>query len=125
MLLGTILGILIGALFAGVIIWIVGRLGLGLEVDGFGPAFIAGIVIAILGGVVSWLGAAMGTSLGLTIGGGLVGAIIHLVIAALVIYFAASMVRGLRTKGFGGALIAAIAIGVVTWLIGLVVSAIL
>jgi uncharacterized membrane protein YvlD (DUF360 family) len=34
-----------------------------------------------------------------------------------------SIVRGLRVKGFVGALVAAIAIGVVGWLIGLVVSA--
>ena len=119
MILGTILGILIAALFSGIIIWIVGKLGLGLEVDGFAPAFLAGIVIAILGGVITWLLGAVGLSLG----GGLLGAIIHLVIAALVIYLSASVVRGLRTKGFTGALVAAIAIGVVAWLATLIAGA--
>ena len=50
-IVGAIIGILIGALFSGLIIWIVGKLGLGLEVSGFGPAFVAAIVIA----GVSWL----------------------------------------------------------------------
>ena len=51
-IVGVIIGILIGALFSGFIIWIVGRLGWGLEVDGFVPAYLAAIVIA----VVSWAG---------------------------------------------------------------------
>ena len=39
-IIGAIIGILVGALFSGLIIWIVGKLGLGLEVSGFGPAYI-------------------------------------------------------------------------------------
>jgi uncharacterized membrane protein YvlD (DUF360 family) len=46
-----------------------------------------------------------------------IGAVIHLVIAALVLMFAGNMVKGLKVKGFVPALIAAIAIGVVSWLI--------
>ena len=37
-IVGAIIGILIGALFSGLVIWIVGKLGLGLEVSGFGAA---------------------------------------------------------------------------------------
>ncbi len=118
MIVGLIIGILISALLSGVIIWIVGKIGLGLEVDGFGSAFIAGFVIAIIGGLLTWLLGA----LGITIGGGLLGAIIHLIIAAVFIYLAGSFVSGLRVKGFSGALIAAIAIGVVAWLASLVVG---
>jgi putative membrane protein len=112
-ILGAIVGIVIAALFSAVVIWIVGKLGLGLSVSGFGPAFVAGIVIAIVGGLVTWLLGA----LGITIGGGLLGAIIHLIIAALVLMFAGNMVKGLQVNGFGGALVAAIAIAVVAWLI--------
>ena len=112
-ILGLILGIVIGALFYGLIIWIVGKLGLGIEVSGFGPAFIAAIVIAILGWLVTWL---LGV-LGITIGAGLLGAIINLIIAAIVLMIAGRFVKGLVVKGFTGALVAAIAIGVVTWLI--------
>jgi putative membrane protein len=120
-IIGVIVGILIAALFSAVVIWIVGKLGLGLSVSGFGPAFIAGIVIAVVGGLVTWLLGA----LGITIGGGLLGAIIHLIIAALVLMFAGNMVKGLVVKGFSGALIAAIAIAVVAWLVAWVVTLIL
>jgi putative membrane protein len=113
-IVGVIIGILIGALFTGLIIWIVGKLGLGLEVSGFGPAFIAAIVIAILNGLVAWLLGA----LGITIGAGLVGAILHLIIAAVVLMAAGNFVKGLVVKGFTGALVAAVAIAAVGWLIG-------
>jgi putative membrane protein len=119
-ILGIIVGILIGALVTGLIIWIVGKLGLGLEVDGFGPAYIAAIVIAVVSGIVMWL---LGL-LGITIGGGLVGAIVHLVIAAVVLLISGRIVSGLRVKGFIGALVAAIAIGAVGWLITLLLGAI-
>ena len=117
-IIGLIIGILIGALFTGLIIWVVGKLGLGLEVTGFGPAYIAAIVIAILNGLVAWLLGA----LGLTIGAGLVGAIIHLVIAAVVLMAAGNFVKGLVVKGFTGALVAALAIAAVGWLIAWGVS---
>jgi putative membrane protein len=117
-IIGAIVGILIAGLFSAVVIWIVGKLGLGLSVGGFGPAFIAGIVIAIVGGLITWLIGA----LGITIGGGLLGAIIHLIIAALVLMFAGDMVKGLKVNGFSGALIAAIAIAVVAWLVAWVVT---
>jgi putative membrane protein len=118
-ILGALVGILIAAAIGGLIIWIVGKLGLGLEVDGFVPAFIAAIIIAIVAGLINWLLSA----LGITIGGGFLGALVHLVIAAVVLMIAGNIVPGLRVKGFAGALIAAIAIGVVGWLISLVVGA--
>jgi putative membrane protein len=95
------------------IIWIVGKLGLGLEVSGFGPAYIAAIVIAILNGLVAWL---LGV-LGITIGAGFLGAVIHLVIAAVVLMAAGNFVKGLVVKGFTGAVVAALAIAAVGWLI--------
>lgn len=118
-ILGALIGILIAAAIGGLVIWIVGKLGLGLEVDGFVPAFIAAIIIAIVAGLINWLLGA----LGITIGGGFLGALVHLVIAAVVLMIAGNIVPGMRVKGFVGALVAAIAIGVVGWLIGLVVGA--
>lgn len=117
-IIGLIIGILIGALFTGLIIWVVGKLGLGLEVSGFGPAYIAAIVIAIISGVVNWL---LGV-LGITIGGDFFGAIIQLVVAAIVLLLAGRFVKGLVVKGFAGALVAALAIAAVGWLIGWGVS---
>ena len=112
-ILAVILGIVLVALVAGFVIWIVGKLGLGIEVSGFGAAFIAAIVIAIVGGLITWLL----SLLNITIAGGWLGAIINLIIAAIVLLISGSFVPGLKVKGFGGALIAAIALGVVSWLL--------
>jgi putative membrane protein len=112
-ILAVILGIVLVALVAGFVIWIVGKLGLGIEVSGFGAAFIAAIIIAIVGGLITWLL----SLLNITIAGGWLGAIINLIIAAIVLLISGSFVPGLKVKGFGGALIAAIAIGVVSWLL--------
>jgi putative membrane protein len=117
-IVGLIFGILIGAVISAVIIWIVGKLGLGIEVDGFGPAFIAALVIAVVSGLITWLLGLVGVS----IGGGLLGAIVHLIIAAIVLMVAGNLVSGLRVKGFVGALIAAIAIGAVGWLMAWLAS---
>lgn len=116
---GMIVGLLVGALFSGLIIWLVGKLNLGLEVDGFGPAYIAAIVIAAINFVITWLLNAMN----LSIAGGPIGAVIHLLIAAGVLMVSSNLVSGIRTKGFVGALIAAVAIAVVGWIVGLALGA--
>lgn len=112
-MLGTILGILLALVAAAVVIYIVGRLNLGMTVDGFVPAIIAAAAIAIVGGLIAWL---LGV-LGITITGGWLGAIINLVIAAIVLLLADRFVKGMKVNGFVGAIVAAIAIGVVTWII--------
>ncbi len=112
-MLGTILGILLALVAAAVVIYIVGRLNLGMTVDGFVPAIIAAAAIAIVGGLIAWLLGA----LGITITGGWLGAIINLVIAAIVLLLADRFVKGMKVNGFVGAIVAAIAIGVVTWII--------
>jgi putative membrane protein len=50
------------------------------------------------------------------------GAIVGLVVAAVVLLLADKFIPGMQVKGFGGAIIAAIAIGVVNWLIVWVMS---
>jgi len=117
--IGLIIGVVIGALISGFVIWIVSKLGLGLEVDGFGSAFIAAIVIAIIGGLINWL---LGV-LGVSIGGGWLGALIQLIVAAVVLLISDRFIKGLRVAGFVGALVAAVAIGVVYWLLALLVGA--
>ena len=64
------------------------------------------------------------TLVGISLGvGGLLSALVHLVVAALVLMVAGNMISGLRVKGFGGALVGAIALAVVAflveWVIGL------
>ena len=120
-IVGLLIGVVIGALISGFVIWIVSKLGLGLEVDGFGSAFIAAIIIAVVGGIITWLL----DLLGISIDGGWLGALIHLIIAAVVLMISDRLLKGLRVAGFTGALVAAIAIGVVywalAWLVGLLV----
>jgi putative membrane protein len=63
--------------------------------------------------VITWL---LGV-LGITLGSGWLGAIVNLIVAAVVLMIAGGFVKGLVVKGFVGALIAAVAIAVVSWLI--------
>jgi uncharacterized membrane protein YvlD (DUF360 family) len=119
-ILSVVLSIVIAALISGLIIWIVGKLGLGLEVSGFRAAFIAAIVIAVISGLISWL---LGT-LGLNISGGLLGALTHLVVAAFVLILSTAFVPGLKVKGVLGAMVAAIAIGAMSWAVSALLSAI-
>jgi len=109
---------LVIGLISGLVIWIVGKLRLGLEVDGFGSAFIAGIVIAFIAGIISFV---LGIA-GIMDGGGLIGGIVHLVITAVVLMISARFLAGLRVKSFTGALLASIFIGAVYWLGGLLLG---
>ena len=81
------------------------------------PALIAAVVIAVASALVLWILGLIGLSLG-----GFIGAVIHLIIAALVLMFAGNVVKGLKVKGFVPALIAAVALGVVSWLINGVIG---
>jgi putative membrane protein len=111
--MGAILNFVIALLISALVIWIVSRLNLGLTVRGYGAAIIAALVIAVVGGVILWL---LGL-LGITIGGGLLGAIVLLIVAAVVLMLSDKFVPGMEVKGFSGAIIAAIAIAVVSWIV--------
>ena len=109
--MGPILAVVLAVLINAVIIWIVSKLNLGLTVRGYVGAIVAAIVIAIVSWFVFWLLAV----LGITIGGGLLWAIAVLIIAAVVLLISDKILPGLEVKGFGGAIVAAIAMGVVAW----------
>jgi len=110
--MAIILNIVVGILLYALAIWVVSKLGLGLKVSGFVPALIAAVVITVAGWLIVWLLGILGLSVG-----GFIGAVIYLVIAALVLMFAGKRIKGLSVKGFVPALIAAVAIAVVSWLI--------
>ena len=112
-MLGTIFNFVIWLVVAALVIWIVARLKLGLTVSGFGAAIIAALVIAVVSAVVLWL---LGL-LGITLGGGFWGAIVALIVAAVVLLLSDRFVPGMQVKGFTGAIIAAIAIAVVSWIV--------
>jgi len=116
----VLISIVLAALISGFIIWIVGKLGLGLEVSGFRAAFTAAIVIAVISGLIDWLL----RTFGITFGGGLLGALTYLVVAAFVLILSTAFVPGLKVKGVLGALVAAIAIGAMSFVVSLLLSAI-
>lgn len=108
-------------LISGFVIWIVGKLRLGLDVHGFGSAFIAGIVIAVGAMIITML---LGFA-DLQDSNGLIGGLVHLVISAIVLMISARLLPGLKVAGFTGALVASIVIGAVYWLGGLMLGMII
>lgn len=116
---GTLISVLLYWVVAALVIFIVGKLNLGLQVKGFGAALLAALVIALVAGVFGWVF----SLLGLTLGTGLLAALINLVVAAIVLIISDKFLSGMEVHGFMGAIVAAIAIGavgwVVTWLLSL------
>jgi putative membrane protein len=117
--MAAIWSFIVAVIVAAVVLMIVSRLNLGLSVANFTSALIAAVVIALVGAVVIWLLGA----LGINPGGGWFGTIVYLIVAAIVLMISDRFVSGMTVNGFGGAIIAAIAIAVVywivTWLLGL------
>ena len=85
------------------VIYIVGRMNMGLSVSGFGAAIIAALVISVVAAVIYWL---LGV-FGLGAMSGWLGAIISLLIAAVILKFSDRFVGGMKVNGWGGAIIAA------------------
>ena len=110
-IVGLIIGILIAAVVSGVIIWLVSKLNVGLSVDSFGWAMLAGLFIGAITNVLDRLVPGMNEIL---------AAVIHLVISAGVILLAGKLFSGVKVEGFKGALIAAVAIAVVGFVLALV-----
>ena len=108
---GTLMSALVYLVVSAVVILIVGKLNLGLTVKSFGSAILAAVVIALVAGLVVW-----GLGLfGITLTGGWLAAIVNLIVAALVLIIADKFLSGMEVHGFLGAIIAALAIGVVGW----------
>jgi len=114
LLIGAVIGIVIGAVISGALIWLVGKLNVGLTVKNFGWAMLAGVLISILSGIIKSVVPEFG-SVG--------GFVIDLVISALVILASGKILKGLTVDGFKGALFAAMAIAVIGFLVALLVSA--
>lgn len=113
-IVSSLIVIAVGGLISGFVIWVVSKLNFGLEVNGFVSAFIAAIIIAMVGGLVNWLLSV----LGLSIDGSWLDGIVHFVIGAIILVISDRLYQGIRVAGFVGALIDAIAIGVVHFILG-------
>jgi putative membrane protein len=118
-ILAMVLALVLLWVVGAVVLMIISRLGLGLAVDGFGAAFIASAVITIVAGVINWLLRTIGISVGNT---NWLGALISLVVAAVVLLISDRFVKGMKVNGFVGAIIAAISYGVIAWLLQWVIG---
>ena len=111
-IVGLAIGILISAFVSGLIIWIVSKFDLGLHVDSFGWAMLAGLLIGAATNVARHLVPSTD---------GILGLLVNLVISAAVILACGALLKGLTVRGYKGALIAAVSIAVVGFLLLLVV----
>ena len=118
-IIGTILAFALIWAVGAVVLMIVSRLSLGLTVDGFGSAFIASAVISIVAALITWLIGLIGIKVGNPT---LIGALVSLVVAAVVLLISDRFVKGMKVNGFGGAIIAAISYGVIAWLLQWVIG---
>jgi putative membrane protein len=98
-IVGLVIGILIGAVISGAIIWIVSKFNMGLSVDSFGWAMVAGLFIGVITTLITYFVPNLS---------GIVGAVVHLVVSAVVILLAGKAFSGVKVDGFSGALLAAV-----------------
>ena len=115
----ALVGITIASVVGGFVIKIVSSLNLGLWVRGFLTAFIAAIVINIFAIAIGYGLAAIGVPNP----GGIVGFVARLIVAAVLLMIADKLLSGLTVHSFKGAIIAALAISVISWILGLFLAA--
>ena len=111
-LLVLVVAALFGALLNALLIWVIGKLGVGMEVDGFGPAFLTAILMAVFS-VITHL---IWNLLNFAPEAGWSGFVTNLVASAGSLLAAGYVVKGLRVKGFLGAVLAVLGMTGVSWL---------
>ena len=118
-IISILIDLVVSAAVFAVVLMVVDKLNLGLSVGGFGNAFIAAVGIAVVAVLGLWILALLNITIQVT---GLLGFIIAVIAAAVVLMIAARLLNGFTVNGFGGAVIAAIAIGVCYWIIDVVMG---
>jgi putative membrane protein len=103
---GLVIGILIGAVISGAIIWIVSKFNMGLSVDSFGWAMLAGLFIGVITTLITHFVPNLS---------GIVGAVVHLIVSAVVILLAGKAFSGVKVDGFSGALLAAVMMALISF----------
>ena len=116
LLVGGLVAMLLNAL----LIWVVGKIGVGMEVDGFGPALITALLMFVFSVITNLIWGLFNFAPE----SGWSGFVSRLVASAGALLIAGGIVKGLRVKGFLGALLAVLGMAGVgflaNWLIGLV-----
>jgi len=110
--LSALVNIVLMLVFSAIVIMLVSKLNAGLVVDDFKSALIAAAVIAIVGGIVSWLLGFLNLGIGI-----LLGVIVYVIVSAIVLLISDRFVKGMKVDGFAGAIMAAVAIATLNWLI--------
>ena len=110
--LGLVIGILLAAVVSGVVIWIVGKLNMGLKVDNFGWAMLSGLLVGFLTNLIMKF---------LPGSEGIVHVVVYLVVSAVAIFISGVILKGMTVKGYTGALIAAVGIALVNFVLLFVV----
>lgn len=118
-MLGAIINIIVFLVAAALVLLVVSRLNLGLTVENFSSAIIAALIIAVVTSVLAWLLDLLGIRIG---GSGLIAAMFSVIFSAIVLMISDKFLPGMKVAGFGGAIIAAIAIGVVGWIMNWLLS---
>jgi len=118
-LTNTLVGIAIAGVLGGVVIKIVSSLNLGLWVRGFLTAFVAAVVIVIVGTGVRLVLAAIGVPNP----GGIVGFVERLIVSVVLLLIADKVLTGLTVHGFKGAVVAALGIAAISWVSALFLTA--
>jgi len=111
--------VVIASIVCGLVIWTVSSLNLGLAVRGFVTAYIAAIVITIIGVAIRFVL----TTMGVPALGGIIGFVERLIVSVVVLMLADKMLPGLTVRGFKGAIVAALAISVINWILSLFLTA--
>jgi len=107
----TVINLVINWVLAAAVIYVVSRLNLGLTVGSFVNALIAAAVIALIAWLIGLILPDSWTS------GGWISALFSLVVSAVVLLLAGRFLPGMVVNGFVGALVAAIAIAVLSWVV--------
>ena len=118
---GLLMAVLIVFSLSTFVIWIVSKLRLGLELNGFGAALLLALIIALLAGVLT----VIVSFAGWMDGSGFVGGIVHWVVSLLVLMLAARFMPVVKVTNFVGVLVASLGVGAVYWLGGLLLGAVI
>jgi putative membrane protein len=97
-----------------IVLLVVDRLNIGLKVRSFLYALVAAAAIVIVAAVVGWVLGALGVTLATA---GILGFVIGIFVNALILWLAAKFTPGFEIANYPAALVVAIVIAAIWWLV--------